>query len=56
MYSPVTISSLLYVSVITIGSFVTAVPLYNKTIDIVGGSLPNSSKLLLVLISIVKGF
>jgi hypothetical protein len=56
MHSPVTIGGLLYTSIIAAGSFVAIAPLCNKTINIVGGSLPNISKLLLILISIVKGF
>ena len=55
MHSPVTMSGLLYTSTIIIGSFVAAAPLCNNTIAAAGGSLPNISKLLLILISAVKG-
>jgi hypothetical protein len=56
MHSPITISGLLYTSVITVRSFITAALLCNETIDVAGDSLPDISKLLLILISTVKGF
>jgi hypothetical protein len=48
------ISALLYVSSITVGSLVVAVPLCSNVIDIVGGSLLNSAKLIMISISAVK--
>jgi hypothetical protein len=47
-------SALLYVSSIAVGSLVVAAPLCSNVIDIVGGSLPNSTKLTMISISAVK--
>jgi len=56
MHSPITINSLLYVSLIIIGSLITIVLLYNNTIDIVRGGLLNTNIPLFILVSVVKDF
>jgi hypothetical protein len=55
MHSPITINRLLYITSIIIGSLMAAAPLYNNTIDMAGGGLPNTDMPLTISASVAKG-
>jgi hypothetical protein len=46
---------LLYITSIIIGSLMAAAPLYNNTIDMAGGGLPNTDMPLTISASAAKG-